>query len=237
MQAELSEGESVAPLDTLLSYEIPEGVLLDYRLAGPVVRACAWAIDAAVRGVIYLVLVMLMSLMGGVGMALILIGFFLIEWFYPVVFEIRSGATPGKRAMGIQVIQDNGTPVTPSASVIRNLLRSADFLPFFYATGLLTMLINREFKRLGDLAAGTLVVYRDERHSRELPPQAVANKPPIELDETEQLTLLSFAERGEKLSLGRRHELAELLSEQTGLKGDAAVNSLYAYANWILKGR
>jgi uncharacterized RDD family membrane protein YckC len=237
MQAELTEGESADPLDTLLSYEIPEGVLLDYRLAGPVVRACAWAIDAAIRAVIYLVLVLIMSFLGGVGMALMLIGFFLIEWFYPVVFEIRSGATPGKRAMGIQVIQDNGTPVTPSASVIRNLLRSADFLPFFYATGLLTMLVNREFKRLGDLAAGTLVVYRDQLQSRELPPHAVASKPPVELNETEQLTLLSFAERGEKLSLGRRRELAELLSEQTGLEGDAAVNTLYAYANWILKGR
>ncbi|MEW8506342.1 MAG: RDD family protein [Candidatus Thiodiazotropha sp.] len=237
MLAETSEGDAVEQLDTLLSYEIPEGVLLDYRLAGPVVRGCAWAIDAAVRGVIYLVLVLVMALLGGVGVAVILIGIFLVEWFYPVVFEIRSGATPGKRAMGIQVIQDNGTPVTPSASVIRNLLRTADFLPLLYATGLLTMLINREFKRLGDLAAGTLVVYRDEQQARQLPPQAVATKPPVELTESEQLTLLTFAERGEKLSPGRRHELAELLTELTGLRAEAAVDRLYAYANWILKGR
>ncbi|MEW8267305.1 MAG: RDD family protein [Candidatus Thiodiazotropha sp.] len=237
MLAETPQGDAVAQLDTLLSYEIPEGVLLDYRLAGPVVRACAWAIDAALRGVIYLVLVLLMALLGGVGMAVIFIGIFLVEWFYPVVFEITSGATPGKRAMGILVIQDNGTPVSPSASVIRNLLRAADFLPMLYATGLLTMLINREFKRLGDLAAGTLVVYRDQQLTRELPPQASASKPPVDLTESEQLTLLTFAERGEKLSQDRRHELAELLAEMTGLKGDAAVNRLYAYANWILKGR
>ncbi|MES9922640.1 MAG: RDD family protein [Candidatus Thiodiazotropha endolucinida] len=237
MQVELTEEDSVEPLDTLLSYEIPEGVLLDYRLAGPVVRACAWAIDTAVRGVIYLILVLVMSLLGGLGMAVILIGFFLIEWFYPVVFEIQNGATPGKRAMGIHVIQDNGTPVTPSASVIRNLLRTADFLPFLYATGLLVMLVNRRFKRLGDLAAGTVVVYRDTQKKRDLPPKAVASKPPVELSESEQLTLLAFAERGERLSLGRRQELAELLTEQTGLRGDAAVDVLYAYANWILKGR
>jgi uncharacterized RDD family membrane protein YckC len=187
--------------------------------------------------VIYLFLVLVMSLLGGLGTALMLIGFFLIEWFYPVVFEVQSGATPGKRAMGIHVIQDNGTPVTPSASVIRNFLRTVDFLPFLYPTGLLTMLVNRRFKRLGDLAAGTLVVYRDIQEKRDLPPQALASKPPIELSESEQLTLLAFAERGERLSLGRRQELAELLAEQTGLRGDAAVDQLYAYANWILKGR
>jgi uncharacterized RDD family membrane protein YckC len=237
MQVEVTEKDAVEPLDTLLSYEVPEGVLLDYRLAGPVVRACAWAIDAAVRGVIYLVLVLAMSLLGGVGLALIGIGVFLIEWFYPVVFEMRDGATPGKRAMGIYVIQDNGTPVTPSASVIRNFLRTADFLPLLYATGLLTMLVNRHFKRLGDLAAGTLVVYREQQKKRELLPQVDASKPPVELSESEQLTLLGFAERGEGLSLGRRQELAELLSEQTGKRGDAAVDLLYAYANWILKGR
>ncbi|MCM8855527.1 MAG: RDD family protein [Candidatus Thiodiazotropha sp.] len=237
MQAGVTEGRSIEQLDTLWRYEIPEGVLLDFRLAGPVVRACAWAIDAALRGVIYLVLVMVLVLLGGIGTALMLIGFFLIEWFYPVVFEIHNGATPGKRAMGILVIQDNGTPVTPSASVIRNLLRTADFLPFLYATGLVAMLINREFKRLGDLAAGTLVVYCDEQHERIDPPLAMARKPPIELSETEQLTLLAFAERGENLSIGRREELAELLVEQTGLQDGKAVDALYAYANWILKGR
>jgi uncharacterized RDD family membrane protein YckC len=187
--------------------------------------------------VIYLVLLLVLSLLGGMGMAILLIGFFLIEWFYPVLFEMQNGATPGKRAMGIVVIQDNGTPVTPSASVIRNFLRTVDFLPFLYATGLLAMLLNRHFKRLGDLAAGTVVVYRDTRKKRELLPQAVASKPPMELSESEQLTLLAFVERGESLSLGRRQELAELMTDQTGLRGEAAVDQLYAYANWILKGR
>jgi uncharacterized RDD family membrane protein YckC len=237
MQVEATEEGAAVPLDTLLSYEVPEGVLLHYRLAGPVVRACAWAIDAAIRGVIYIAWGIGMSLLGGVGMAFIFIGIFLMEWFYPVIFEMRNGATPGKRALGIVVIQDNGTPVTPSASVIRNFLRTADFLPLLYATGLMTMLVNTQFKRLGDLAAGTLVVYRDQQEARQLPPQTAAIKPPVELSENEQLTLLGFAERAEGLSLGRRQELAELLSEQTGKQGDSAVNQLYAYANWILKGR
>jgi len=154
-----------------------------------------------------------------------------------VVFEIHNGATPGKRAMGILVIQDNGIPVTPAASVIRNFLRIADFLPFFYAAGLMTMILNREFKRLGDLAAGTLVVYRDEKRERTHPPSQAVEKPPLALSEDEQLTLLNFSERAEGLTAGRREELADLLSEVTRHRGNDGVQALYAYANWILKGR
>ena len=224
-------------IDTLEYYEIPEGVRLEFRLAGPVVRACAWAIDAAIRAVLYLALAIVLGLLGGVGLALMLIGFFLIEWFYPVVFELHNGATPGKRLMGILVIQDNGTPVQPQASVIRNFLRSADFLPVLYATGLVAMMSNRQFKRLGDLAAGTLVVYRDAQRERTQSPVSAVAKPPLDLTEDEQTILLAFSERAGDLSGGRREELADLLSDITGCRGGKGVETLYAYANWILKGR
>ncbi len=210
---------------------------MEFRLAGPIVRAAAWAIDASIRAVLYLALALFMSLLGGVGMAVMLIGFFLIEWFYPVFFELQNGATPGKRMMGILVIQDNGTPVTPSASVIRNLLRTADFLPFLYATGLVAMLLNREFKRLGDLAAGTLVIYRHEAKMPTNPPSDSVTKPPLDLNEDEQMTLLAFSERAEGLSADRREELAGYLSEVTGQQGAKGVDTLYGYANWILRGR
>jgi hypothetical protein len=139
--------------------------------------------------------------------------------------------------MGILVIQDNGIPVTPAASVIRNFLRIADFLPFLYATGLIAMMCNRGFKRLGDLAAGTLVVYRDDKQERVRPPSDKIEKPPVELSEEEQLTLLAFSERAEELTTERRQELAGLLSDMTRRQGEAGVTALYAYANWILKGR
>jgi uncharacterized RDD family membrane protein YckC len=224
-------------IDTLSFYEIPEGVRLEFRLAGPVVRACAWAIDFLIRVILFLVLWMILSLIGGVGAALMLIGYFLLEWFYPVLFEIRNGATPGKRLMGIQVIQDNGIPVRPAASVIRNFLRFADFLPMFYGIGLIAMMCNRQFKRLGDLAAGTLVVYRDDQRERVRIPSEKVEKPPMELTEEDQLVLLAFSERSSELSAERREELAGLLSELTRRQGEAGVNALYAYANWILKGR
>lgn len=223
-------------LDTLREYEIPEGVRLEFRLAGPVVRACAWGIDASLRMLLYVGLSIALSVFGGVGVAVMLIGFFLIEWFYPVLFELQDGATPGKRAMGIRVIQDNGTPVTPASSVIRNLLRAADFLPLLYGFGLTCILLNREFKRLGDLAAGTLVVYRDRPVERFQPTQEAAYQPPLDLTEMERKTLLAFAERGQSLSESRRIELAELLSDLTGQQGLQAVEWVYGYANWIMQG-
>ncbi|MET0027565.1 MAG: RDD family protein [Candidatus Thiodiazotropha sp.] len=233
----MTEGNSVSSLDTRHRYEIPEGVVLQFRVAGPIVRACAWAIDLAWRSLIYILIATLMIYLGGLGQGIILIGVFLIEWFYPVLFEIRSGATPGKRAMGLVVIQEQGLPVSPSASMIRNLLRTVDFLPFLYATGLVSMLCNRRFQRLGDLAAGTLVVYRDEPWTISEPPSTQPVKPPVSLTEEEQWLLLAFAERGEALTRERREELAGLVAPLTGLRGEAGVNALYAYAHWILKGR
>jgi uncharacterized RDD family membrane protein YckC len=77
-----------------------------------------------------------------------------------VLFELSPwAATPGKRALGLKVVMDDGLPVTPAASLIRNLLRAADFLPFLYAAGLISMLVRADFKRLGDLAAGHVVVH------------------------------------------------------------------------------
>lgn len=197
------------------------------------VRACAWAIDAAIRAVLYIAISITFAFWGGVGIAVILIGIFLIEWFYPVLFEVNSGATPGKQMMGIWVIHDNGTPVSWPSSLVRNLLRAADFLPVLYGFGLLTMLANRDFKRLGDLAAGTLVVYREQPLQRGELPDAAAEPPPAELTVDDQRTLLEFAERSNLLSRDRGIELADILAKLTGKTGQQAVKTLYAYANWL----
>ena len=147
-------------LDTLRSVPTPEGFELSLRLAGPVPRALAFILDFLLRGVLFGVLAMVLSPLKGVGEGMMLILAFLIEWFYPVVFEVwRDGATPGKRVFSLAVLNDNGTPVTFGASLTRNLLRAVDFLPMLYAFGLVSMLFNRDFKRLGDLAAGTIVIW------------------------------------------------------------------------------
>lgn len=227
----------ISVTDTIRHYETPEGILLQLKLAGPVARACAWGIDAAIKGVIYVLVAIFSMFLGGVGTALMLIGFFLLEWFFPVIFEITSGATPGKKAMGLVVVHDNGTPVSLSASLIRNLLRVADFLPLLYGVGLLSMLANRQFQRLGDMVAGTLVVYRMHDKADITIPKVAPKPLPARLSVDELRNLIAYAERSAQLSEERRIELANQLYALTGLQGKAAVEELYAYANWLTRGR
>jgi uncharacterized RDD family membrane protein YckC len=85
-----------------------------------------------------------------------------IELFYFVVFEtVWRGRSPGKRLLGLGVVSEDGLPVSFGASLVRNLLRSADILPSSYTTGLVTMLVSKRTQRLGDIAAGTVVVRFD----------------------------------------------------------------------------
>ena len=89
-------------LDTSRSIETPEGVELGLRLAGPVGRGYAWMIDLLIRFAVYIALGTVTGIFGAFGMGLYLIIVFLMEWFYPVIFELyNNGATPGKRSMGI----------------------------------------------------------------------------------------------------------------------------------------
>lgn len=224
-------------LDTVRRYETPEGIELELRTVGPVPRALAWMIDSAIRLLLYIAAATLFLSFGGIGLGLTLILLFLVEWFYPVLFEVYRGRTPGKQLLGLQVIHDNGTPIGWSASLLRNLLRAVDFLPLFYSFGLLTMLANRDFKRLGDLAAGTLVVYRELPSTRLSPPPAEPIPPPPGLGVDDQQILLDFGERSTRLSQPRSEELANLLREVSGASGEAGVTRLLGYANWLAGGR
>jgi uncharacterized RDD family membrane protein YckC len=225
-------------LDTRRTIETPEGVELALRAAGPAVRFYAWLIDFAIRLAFYVIFAVTLPLLGNLGVGIYLIIIFLLEWFYPVVFEVlRNGATPGKKAMGVRVVHDDGTEVGWQAAVIRNLLRAADFLPVCYAIGLVSMLMTRDFRRLGDLAAGTLVVYRDDP-----PPQmdiavAVPLAPPVPLTAPEQYAVLQFAERYSALNPERANELAETLTALTTLNGDTPSERLLRYANWLVGRR
>jgi uncharacterized RDD family membrane protein YckC len=224
------------PIDTLRFFETPEGVDLSLRAAGPVVRAAALAIDTLIKGALYLALTPLLAF-SGLGLGLVLLGMFLIEWFYPVLFELLRGATPGKRAMGLAVIQDDGTPVGPAASVIRNLLRAVDFLPLFYGAGLVGTLLDRDFRRLGDLAAGTLVVHVEPRPARADIPRRQPLPLPRPLPLEVQQAILDFAERRPRLSPQRRTELAETLSWLSHRSGAKAEEAVLGYANYLARGK
>ncbi|HUQ73773.1 MAG TPA: RDD family protein [Burkholderiales bacterium] len=223
-------------LDTTRRVATPEGIELTLHLAGPVPRALAWAIDLLLRiGIVLVISIPAMSL-GRAGWGVVLITLFFVEWLLPAWFEAAwRGQTPGKRALGLMVLNDDGTPVRWPAALTRNLLRAADFLPFMYGLGLIAMLANRDFKRLGDLAAGTVVVYQLERRiAAKKIPEAPAVAPPIPLQLAEQRALLDLAERSATLTRERVEELAELPTPLVAnLDGARAAARLLGMANYI----
>jgi uncharacterized RDD family membrane protein YckC len=223
-------------LDTVRAFETPEGIELQLHVAGPVSRAAAWLIDMLIRAIVYLLCTIVFTIFGEMGWGMILLSYFLIEWFYPVIFEVLKGTTPGKKLFNLWVCHDNGTPISWQASMIRNLLRVADFLPLFYVVGLISMFMNKNFKRLGDIAAGTLVIYRDKgERSYEIPEYKPLPSPQV-LKLSEQRAILEFAERGKQLSHDRCIELSNTLETLTTHKGEQGQELLLRYANWIQRG-
>lgn len=225
-------------LDTLYTAETPEGIALSLRPAGVVPRVLAYMIDLCVRLGIYLGTTLLALPFGGMGQALLLVTYFLLEWFYPVVFELmRAGATPGKRMFGLQVVMDSGLPVTPAAAITRNLLRAADFFPALYGFGLVSMLLRRDFKRLGDLAAGTLVVYHDSVALHGELPAAPAMAPSRALAPREQASIVAWAGRASRLTPARLDELALLARSVTPDPQGDATQQLLGVAQWLVGHR
>jgi uncharacterized RDD family membrane protein YckC len=228
-----------ATLDTIRSVATPEGVELDLRLAGPVARAYAWGIDFALRALIMLALSLALMPLGGFGGGLLLLTWFFLEWLFPAVCEaFFNGATPGKKLLGLQVVNDDGTPVAWGAAFTRNLLRAVDFLPLFYCAGFVAMLMSREFKRLGDVVAATLVIYRDTAHRRAVIPPTPPRAPGVPLTLAESRALLDYAERAGSLTPQRAEELAEIPARLTGgAQGQVARERLLQMANYLVGHR
>ncbi len=225
-------------LDTYRPVETPEGVELGLQVAGPVPRLLAWTIDLMIRTAGYLALMFPLAIAGEAGQGMFFIILFLGEWFYPVFFEVLlDGATPGKRLLGVVVLHQDGTPVGWTASILRNLLRFADFLPMAYGFGLLAMLTSRDFQRLGDLAAGTVVVHRDVASVGFAVKEAPPVPPPVKLDLREQQAVITYAERLPTWSDQRAAELAELLQPLTSTRGHDGAARLLGMANWLLGRR
>jgi len=224
-------------LDTLRRVETPEGVELTLSVAGPLPRGVAWAIDVMIRTGGLMSVASVVGLFGEVGSGLVLLLAFALEWFYPVLFErIWAGATPGKRIVGLAAVRDDGTPVDLRASVLRNLLRFADFLPLGYLAGVISMSVSGDFKRLGDLAAGTVVIHRRppprHRSTNDAPPRP----PPAPLTPEEQRAIIAFAERSDGWSEDRVEELAGVLVPALAPSEVAATRRLRSIARWLAGG-
>jgi uncharacterized RDD family membrane protein YckC len=193
-------------------------------------------VDLALRAAIVLVVLTLASQLGRAGWGIVLLAAFFVEWLLPAWFEAQMrGQTPGKRLFGIAVLNDDGTPLRWPGALTRNLLRAVDFLPLMYGFGLVCMLLNRDFKRLGDLAAGTVVVYQSAAvdSSRKIP-QAPPVAPPVDLDLDEQRAVLELAERSAGLTRERVEELSALPKPLVGgLDGERAAARLIGIANYL----
>lgn len=222
-------------LDTVREIETPEGIALRLRAAGALPRAQAWMVDMLLRmGVLVLAMIPLSLFgMGGNGLAMLLL--FALTWAYSVVCEVwLGGQTLGKRALGLRVVNADGTPVTWLPSVVRNLLRVVDVLPGVYGVGLVSTLIDPYARRLGDIVAGTMVIHAIELPAGQQVPTLAAVPLPVVLVADEQAALVEFAERSGQLTLQRQEELANLLAPLTGRNDSAGVRQLIGHANWLL---
>jgi uncharacterized RDD family membrane protein YckC len=162
-----------------LIIDTPEQVHLEFVLAGIGSRFMAALVDTlletAVGFFLFLIAIIFAAASPFMGkspmwvLAIFIFTFFCINWGYYATFEsLWKGQTPGKRLAGIRVIKDSGRPINSFEAIARNLVRIVDYLPGFYGIGVVTMMLNRKNRRLGDFVAGTLVVH--ETSDREAAP-------------------------------------------------------------------
>ena len=231
------------PLDTTVRLTTPERIVFQYPLAGPFRRAFAYAIDVAllIALVIAAVIASLLLSLGSIsGIGPALVAYFVIVWGYSASCEaVFNGQTLGKRLVGIRVVSDRGIPITGAQAVVRSLVGTIDGpIPFCYLLGLASMLSTRKFQRLGDLAAGTMVVI-EARRGR-------AGVIQVELSSVETLlpwlpvrvaagpelarALSDYVQRRGRFGPARREEMAGYLArplrDRYGLPADASADAV-----------
>ena len=236
------------PNSDQLSIDTPELVEIEMPLAGIGSRFIALLIDYLIWGAGFIVLFLLALLIlpavgafsrisGQWAVAIVIFLVFLCNWGYFTLFEaFWNGRTPGKRVARIRVIQRSGRAIGLFESMARNLVRYVDFLPFFYGVGVIAIFVTRQHQRLGDLAAGTLVV-RDLKQAepawgdsgartftaQSFAPSAPALEPHhaytlpatgiAKLSTTDLVVLEGFFSRRLDMSLPTRQALAERIAQ------------------------
>jgi uncharacterized RDD family membrane protein YckC len=236
-------------LDTLQSIELAEGVSVLLRPAGVVVRGLALLLDLLMAGLFMLAgwaACLAVGMLAGATMAIgfVLLVSFFIYWGYFIFAEARFGRTLGKKWLGLRVVRTSGSAAGWGASILRNLLRVADMMPFipqlpfigFYLIGAASCMATRRFQRLGDLVAGTIVIYdRDQTPDPaiHLRVPVVASPPPVALTREEQLAFIQFKDRAALWSDSRKEELADELAPVLGASGREGVLRALSVASWL----
>lgn len=239
-------------IDTLQSVELGEGVEILLRMAGPFPRAMALLLDYLIILGVLIVLSIIASFMftalpWTTVWGIMLLCTFVMAWGYFAFFEGgRRGATPGKRALGLRVVDRSGNTATRGQVIIRNLLRYVDMLPGLptpalgimlggYGCGLTASLLSKKFQRLGDMVANTVVIYSAPvRHlSSSIPPVLESIAPPVVLTKEEQAAIAAFRERAGLWSEARRIELADHAAAVSGNSGREGMTRLLGIAHWL----
>jgi len=150
-------------VSSTLTIRTPEGVEFNHRLAGPVSRSVAWITDLLCIIVIASLMATILGVFGilsrDLAAAFTILSYFVVGIGYSMFLEwFWRGQTIGKRLLRLRVIDRQGLRLQPSQIIVRNLLRLVDALPFLYAVGGITCLLSPSSQRLGDIAAGTLVI-------------------------------------------------------------------------------
>lgn len=205
-----------------LTIATPEGVDLELTLAGVGSRFASALLDYLIQLATIVALALVLGFGvglspgdGGFASAVWIVLSFLLFVGYDITFEVlASGRTPGKRMNGLRVVRENGGPVTFPISAVRNVLRIVDILPGTYLVGIASILVSSRNQRLGDLAAGTLVV-RERKVAP--PPLWLPARPATSLDASgiDQLELAavrSFLARRNQLTADARVQLARELA-------------------------
>jgi uncharacterized RDD family membrane protein YckC len=220
--------------DETVTIATPEGVDLELTLAGAGSRFVSALVDLGIQLLLALATLAALGWIGGFGQAVVALCTTLIVLGYDIFFEVlAAGRTPGKRLNGMRVVRSGGEPVGFLTSAIRNVLRAVDFLPFAYVIGAASILATRKNQRLGDVAAGTLVV-RD-RALKAVPRTRTATAPPETMAwDTSAITaeevaaVRRFLERRHEIESGARAELAHTFAARLWPKVGGAREGLDA---------
>lgn len=226
-----------------LTITTPEGIDLELALAGVGSRFSAALVDVLIQGLLLLgawIAFDVLGLLSGWGLFAFTIIVFVILFAYHILFEVLvSGRTPGKRLNGLRVVRVGGFPVGFLASAIRNTMRLVDFLPSGYLVGCAAILVAKNNQRLGDLAAGTLVV-RERKARSSLPPPrplyaevAHSSWDVSTVTASELQTVRQFLERRDSIDRQARARLAHTLAERLRPKVGGAPADLRG--EWLLE--